>query len=511
MKTLNQDQSKLWLEAENALTLKLQPEDLRTSGLLAAQRMGWSSALLRLEEAVQNGVRDFQTLDALGEAAYRAKMSEALLPFKELYRDPMISIHMARALMMLGQSEEAEEFLKISKGTTLKTAVSALLGMRENIESAIKSMLRPFTGKNQTQIENLNFAEYWQALAPVAEAAGRADLVSLAERRSKALAYDKAVIHYNQALRLLAAGEFRAGWKLYDWGLAPGSPCESATGFADIAMWEGELLQGKSLLIVLENGLGDQIFGLRYLQSMADEGAQVEIAVDEELHQLVQNSFPLMKVHELKKAREENYWQFQPRPDYWSYCLSLPCRADICEPIGTTGFLSAPKNLSQTYKKLIASVNPDHLPVYGITWHGDIRTAPMRTRAYTLEEFLKESEILNKPSLIVCLQKDVTHIELAELQIEIDKVGGKLINAAPQLEDFAHTAAWIKCLDHMFSCDTAVAHAAGALGTPTTVLIRNKAIWQWRSNNDKKSVWYDSAQIKYALAPKFSYMFEIPD
>jgi len=511
MKIGEQQKIRLWVDAEKVLTKGFSPEAMRTSGLLAAQNRAWSSALLRLEEAVHHGVQDLQTLDALGEAAYQSKTYQRLLPFRNLYRDPLVAIHMARALTMLGQSQAAHEFLNLAPDSILKSAVIALTGVKHDIETSLAALIAPLS---RSEMVDVNFVEYWQALAPVADAAGRKDLVLLAERRLKALAYSKPVIHYNQALRFLADGEFRAGWKLHDWRLMPDSPCMLSTAFEDFSMWEGEFLSGKRLLVVLENGFGDQIFGLRYLQALLlegtseDQGAKIEVVVGPELFALVQASFPSVKVHDLQKVHETGYWQNRKRPDFWTYCLSIPCRTDLFEPVQTAGYLSAPENLTQQYR---GHLPRKAVPVYGITWHGDIRTPPMRTRAYTLQEFLHESEILKSPCVLVCLQKDATPDELAKLESETQKAGCELIVASSTLLDFAHTAAWISCVDKVWSCDTAVAHLAGALGVSANVMIRNKSIWCWRCDpSTQKAVWYDSCQIKYALTPAFSYMFDLP-
>lgn len=521
MKPVDAQKIQLWNEAEKALTLgppsEVAAEYLRTAGLLAIQRQNWASALLRLEEAVRQGVHDLQTLDALGEAAYQTQTYSALLPFQDLYRDPLVAIHLARALMMLGQIPAAREHFRISADSLLKTALMAVLGVEKDIETAIAAMIPP---SMNPEMQNGNCIEFWQALAPIAESAQRKDLVQLAERRLKALAYTKPVIHYNQSLRLLAEGEFRAGWKLYDWRLVPGSACSAPTTWVDFPMWEGEFLASahakKKLLVVMENGFGDQIFSLRYLHAMAKE-AILEVAVGPELFPLVRSSFPSLQIHDLKQAQEVDYWQNKSRPDFWTYCLSIPSRTDFWEPLLTKGYLCAPENLTAQYRTQLANYSKSNpspssrpLPIYGITWHGDIRTAPMRTRAYSLEEFLQESQILQNPCLIVSLQKDATVEELQYLESAAKKANCQVINAAPTLQDFAHTAAWIRCSDHVWSCDTAVAHLAGALGADTTVLIRNNAIWHWRCEEKTlRSVWYDSCRIQYALTPPISYMFDI--
>lgn len=514
MKLKEPEKLKLWVEAERALTVPLSPEFmpevLRTSGLISIQGQSWASALLRLEEAIHLGINDLQTLDAFGEAAYQTNTPQALLPYQNLYRDPLVAVHMARAFMKLGNREAAREYLRLANETLLKAGIEAVLGVAKDIESAAEAMFAPTL---RPDIADLNLIEYWQALAPIAEVMKRQDLVDLAEVRFKSLAYGNPVGHYNQALRLLADGEFRAGWKLHEWRLVPGSQCAAVTAFADIPMWEGEGLSGSHLLVVMENGFGDQIFAMRYLRALSSERLEhLSIAAAPEMLQLLKDNFPEASVYLISEAQAPAFWQGRKRPEAWVYSLSIPARAGHWSPIFSNGYLTA-EHLQQTkYRELLEAKNPRNLPVHGLVWHGDVRTAPMRTRAYSLEEFLQASSILDSPKALVCLQKDVTPEELRTLQSKAQQAGCIVIDASSALTDFSVTAAWISVLERMWTCDTATAHLAGALAVPTTVLIRNKSIWYWRNEpGSEQCVWYRSCRIEEALAPKVSFMFDLPN
>jgi hypothetical protein len=497
----------LWTKAERALTQVFDPEVSRTSGLLAVKTRRWSSALLRLSEAVAGGVNDLQTLDALGEAAYQAQSPEALLPFQGLYQHPMVATHMGRALMMMGDFAGAEKFLSLAQESILKSAIQALLGFKGSIQQAIESMVG--TMDRYPEMRNLHYPEFWQALAVTASTAGREDLVRLAEQRTKAQAYAKPEIHFNQAQRLLAKGELRAGWRLYESRLVPGSVLSIPTALGELAMWEGQSLKGRTLLVVPDNGLGDQLFGLRFIQPLLNEGARIELMAGPELRPLLAASFPGMVVHPAGEAQREEYWKNRNKPDYWIYSLSIPARAHLFEFVNTARYLTAPEDLCEIYQGVLREKNSRNLPVFGMVWHGDIRTAFMRTRAYTVQEFLEASGVLKQPCFLVSLQKDATPAELHELEKEAEKAGCQWLNAAPTLKDFAHTAAWIRNLDRLYSCDTACAHAGGALGAPTTALIRNQSIWHWIARPEGQAFWYDSVSVKYALNPEFSYLFDI--
>jgi hypothetical protein len=115
--------------------------------------------------------------------------------------------------------------------------------------------------------------------------------------------------------------------------------------------------------------------------------------------------------------------------------------------------------------------------------------------------------------IVISLQKDASEEAIATLRDLVTGNGGQLINAAAELCDLAVTAAWIAASDRLLTCDTSVAHVGGAIGHPTTVFARNKAIWQWLRNDRvnqgvaSAAVWYDSALVQYALAPEISWLF----
>jgi hypothetical protein len=484
---------------------------LRTSrelGLAAAESNNWTEALLYLNWAARKGHVDLVTLDALGEAAYKANVPEALGPYQNHYKYPMLATHMARAFLMLGDPTSCKEFLGYAKDSALKSAIRSLLELGGDIKKTASFVLPVAEAYPQ-----LYYPEYWRALAAVADAVGREDLTKLSERKSKAFAYSDANIHFNQALRMLGKGEFRAGWRLYEFRLVPNATQSNRTQLGLIPMWEGESLQGKRLIVYLEQGLGDGLFSLRYLQALEAEGATLEVVTRPPLIPLVRSSFPDLKIHNEDEAVVVGYWESIKGPDYWVYGLSVPFRAGLWRPMFTQKYLAAPENLAKAFQERVRLLNPLQLPVYTVNWHGRIDTDSDRTRAFSVEEFAQVTGIDQKACIVICLQKDATAQELASLERIVTKKGGVFIDASPELSDFSVTAAWIVTSQRLLTCDTSVAHVGGALGHPTTVFARNKAIWQWlrvKGTEDQvasSSVWYDSVQVQYALAPEISWLF----
>jgi hypothetical protein len=67
-------------------------------------------------------------------------------------------------------------------------------------------------------------------------------------------------------------------------------------------------------------------------------------------------------------------------------------------------------------------------------------------------------------------------------------------------EDFTDTAAAMTAMDLIISCDTSVAHLAGALARPVWVALRHAADWRWLRARDD-SVWYPGMRLFRQNAP----------
>jgi hypothetical protein len=474
------------------------------AGLNAVHSNRWPAAVMWLSQTARDSVMarklpTVEILDALGEAAYRAGMPEALSPFQNLYKYPLLASHMARAFLMLGDRKSAKEFLGYASDSGLKAAVAAMLELDPDSQDHHRDFMNL-----AAEYPDLGYAEYWRALAAVADAHDEAELIQMAERKSQGLAYGDPNVHFNQALRMLSQKHFVAGWRLYESRLIPGAKNSNRTslGGGHIPMWEGQDIRGKKLIVSLEQGLGDLVFALRYIQPLRDLGITVGLVARPGVLELIRASFPDVEVWLDENVQKLEFWENRPlRPaDYWVYSLSVPAKAGWFAPINTGAYLSADTEVVASCRSRVGQLNPTGLPVYTVNWHGRIDTRFDRSRAFTVDTFLDSVPILEKPCMVISVQKDATDTEIGQLVERVRSAGGIFLNAGPELDDFGKTAAWVMASDHLVTCDTSVAHLGGALGHPTTVLVRNKKIWQWVLREEGGvSIWYDSAAVKYAL------------
>jgi hypothetical protein len=69
---------------------------------------------------------------------------------------------------------------------------------------------------------------------------------------------------------------------------------------------------------------------------------------------------------------------------------------------------------------------------------------------------------------------------------------GEDFDAGP--DAFVDTAAVMECLDLVITCDTSIAHVAGALGRPTWVVLKRVPDWRWMLDG-KDNPWYPTVEM----------------
>jgi hypothetical protein len=97
---------------------------------------------------------------------------------------------------------------------------------------------------------------------------------------------------------------------------------------------------------------------------------------------------------------------------------------------------------------------------------------------------------------LISLQKGKGESELlqSDTKLPIETLGEEF-DAGP--DAFLDTAAVVNCCDLVISCDTSIAHLAGALGSPTWIALKKVPEWRWLLNR-RDSPWYPSMMVVQA-------------
>src|SRR5262245_31699151 len=296
--------------------------------------------------------------------------------------------------------------------------------------------------------------------------------------RALELRKDFADAHFNQAISLLTIGDFRRGFEKYEWRWRrTGMPAQRRS--YGRALWLGEYpLQGRTILLHAEQGLGDTIQFARYVPLVAKMGAKVVLEVQPELKALMERIEGVTAV----LARGE------PLPHFDIHC-----------PLGSLplAFKTEPATIPSTNPYL--AVNDAHIgkwrprlealgrPRVAIAWSGNPEHMNDRNRSIPLSRLapLWSAE----PARFFAVQREMRSGD-AELLAREPRV----MQIGTELDNFADTAAVCALVDLVITVDSSVAHLAGAMGRPVWILLPFSPDWRWTLSGES-SRWYPTARL----------------
>jgi cytochrome c-type biogenesis protein CcmH/NrfG len=296
-------------------------------------------------------------------------------------------------------------------------------------------------------------------------------------RRALDIKPDLAQAHWNESMCKLLLGDFSEGWRQYEWRWLTESFQARKHHFAQ-PQWSGrEPLQGKTLLLHAEQGVGDTLHFCRYAKLAADKGATVILQAPLALRSLLTG---LAGVTHLVADGEA-------LPPFEFHCplLSLPlaCGTSLATVPAEIPYLFADPAMVDVWRTKLTATSP---PRIGVAWAGNPRHQHDYRRSIPLADFLN---IADDQSQLYCLQNTLKPTDRTIL----DKRTG-VRYFGDELHDFADTAALIALMDLVITVDTAVAHLAAAMGKPVWILLPFQPDWRWLRERED-SPWYPTARL----------------
>jgi tetratricopeptide (TPR) repeat protein/glycosyltransferase involved in cell wall biosynthesis len=304
-------------------------------------------------------------------------------------------------------------------------------------------------------------------------------------------AYEKALeidpahqgANFGLGVTYLTQGDFAAGLPGYEYRFA----LQTITSPKyQQPVWDGSNdTHDHTILLWIEQGLGDAIQFIRYVPIVAERFKQVIVKCR-------QNLVPLFAMSPAIAAVATVIGDRDPLPafDLHASLLSLP------NLLGTT-LATIPNQvpyLSVDRQKLQQRSLPAE-PKFkiGIVWASGFFTQnPNAAKQYNLRSI----SLLLWTSLLTIPGTRFYSLQLGQDQQEIGWLDLKnyVIDLSDRIDDFADTAALIEQMDLVISVDTAVAHLAGAIGKQTWVLLPFAPDWRWLIERED-SPWYPTMRL----------------
>jgi len=280
--------------------------------------------------------------------------------------------------------------------------------------------------------------------------------------------------HFNRSLILLLLGKLKEGWEEYEYRFRKKDSADPR--IFNKPKWDGSPLNGKRILIISEQGAGDNIQFIRYLPLIKEKGGYIILECRKNLKRLFEGISCIDELIEKKQNVIPNT-EF----DCYIHLMSLPrvfgTNLDTI-PVKTP-YLKANVQLDKEIKE---KLNTNNLKI-GINWAGNPNHDNDKYRSTNFEKFKFLKQI---PGItIFSLQK-------GEASKQLD--APNIINLEENIKDFADTASIIENLDLVISVDTSIIHLAGAMGKPTWVLLDFMNDWRWLVDRDD-TPWYPSMKL----------------
>lgn len=290
-------------------------------------------------------------------------------------------------------------------------------------------------------------------------------------RRAAICQPDQPGVRLALGLGLLAAGHYRAGFAHYEYrpDRAVGLARYAAAG---LSAWDGRIRPGGRLMVVTEQGAGDVVQFLRFVQPIAARGMAVTVACPPPLQRLAGSAPGVAAVAPLwPEGRLDGF-------DGVEMLLSLPARLGIDRES-----LPAPARYLTPPPAALARLDEGPMRV-GLCWTGSTFTPLNAMRRLPFAELAR---VLDIPGIA---------FHGLQVTIGLQESAGehRLIDLAPHIEDFADTAAMVDRMDLVITVDTSIAHIAGALGTPVWTLLARVADWRW-GHDGQTTPWYPSMRL----------------
>lgn len=275
---------------------------------------------------------------------------------------------------------------------------------------------------------------------------------------------------YYRSMTYLLLGQFKRGFLEYEsrLDLPEYVPHELLVGKEE---WDGAALDGKTLLIYPEQGLGDLLQYLRYVGECKARGARTMVVCHPPLASVLETVPDIDLVVPVGVPLPEQF-------DVYISALSLPYALEM-------EHIAPPLQLRVPVRPLAQLAQAGGLKV-GLCWKGN----PGHDR---------DAERSIEPAAFWRGLAGIAGVSFFSLQLD-GETDASAPSLAPHIHDFGDTASLVQQLDLVVTVDTSLAHLSGSLGVPTWVLVTHLPDWRWGLAGET-SAWYPSVKLFRQPAP----------
>jgi tetratricopeptide (TPR) repeat protein/glycosyltransferase involved in cell wall biosynthesis len=286
--------------------------------------------------------------------------------------------------------------------------------------------------------------------------------------------------HHHRALAWLQMGDYQRGWVEHEWRWRRATA--ERRSFPQ-PIWDGSPLEGRTILLWAEQGLGDTLQFVRYAPLVKARGGVVVLECQPPLARLLAGCPGVDRV--LPRGTPPPPFDVQiplmSLPRVFGTTLdTVPCNVPYLRP--------DPALVKHWGRELAA------YPGFkvGVAWHGSGNQGyqGVRNRSFPLTCLASLAAVPNVR--LISLQKGPGSEQIQAI------AGSFPVTELKDLDEtsgsFMDTAAVMEGLDLVVCADTSVAHLAGALGARVWLALPFRTDWRWPSDQED-SPWYPTMRL----------------
>ena len=460
--------------------------DCLNKGIVAENEGQLKEAVTYYQQAIEQAPNLAEAHQNLGAVLYQKKhYKKALLHFQKVIelqpKNSLAYSNLGGCLMDLGNTQQSIDCCKKAIAFNSNN-VAGYSNLGNAYMAEEEPELAVFYYIKAAELEP-GLAGHWSSLAKAYHSLGRFDRA--VSYYQKALTIDTECVNarFGLAMTSFMVGHYSAALENYEWRFKHKDMIGFDGLFPEIfsqQAYAGEDLKGKTILLYMEQGFGDNIQFARFIPLVLERAKSVILFCKPELKRLFESSFDFDRVIDDQTQ--------VPQVDYHMPLLSIPCYFD-----------NELKTISNKDSYLASITNDIDLPQteesfkVGIVWSTSVTGFDYKNKQIPLSFF--EPLVNDEKTAVYSFQ-------LGDEAKQLQEIGwqDKVIDLSDQLKDFSDTAQVLEKMDLVISVDTAFAHLAGAMGKQVWVLLKKNPDWRWHSDGSE-STWYPSARLFRQASP----------
>jgi hypothetical protein len=290
-------------------------------------------------------------------------------------------------------------------------------------------------------------------------------------------------LHGNRAIVLFLLGRYSEAWQEYHWRF---EETPQILQRPKLNEYQPQMGRVNRLLVLAEQGLGDSLQFVRYLNSITALANKLQLVVQPALMGWVERCFPAVEVMPApwKPEQLEQVDAWLPLINAAALLEISPQQPGPCQP-----YLQVDAARVQHWQQ---QLGPSSQRRIALAWQGNpaAERGHARGRSLPLAAF---APLMGHPDW------QVISVQRGAGSEQIDQLGWRdrfhpLQQELDGIWDFEEIGAILHNCDLLISSDTAITHLAGACGLPAVLLLKWTPDWRWGLQGER-SFWYPNHRL----------------